>query len=397
MELVSGHTASVSTATASARNRPSFPSHSSLRTELNRRVDEYFRQSGKARDGGAGMLVKSAIILGWAVSSYALLMFWSESWWSAAPLAASLGLALACIGFSIQHDGNHGAYSKRPLISKLATGTLDLIGGSSFIWRQKHNVLHHTYTNVDGIDDDIVAWPFLLLAPSQRRLWFHRWQHLYFPVLMGLFFVSKWAIWDDFYVAARGRIGSQRIPRPRGRDLVQMLLGKAFYFGWAFVLPLLVHSVIEFLAVYLLVTFIQGVTLGVVFQLAHAVEEAAFVPVPADGGAVERPWFEHQLATTMNFATDNRVISWYVGGLNFQVEHHLFPRISHRHYPALAPIVREVCREHGVPYLSQPTMRRALVSHLRFLKDIGAGQHSQPSPAAARAPVYGAASSAQGA
>ena len=386
---MSGHTVSVSN--ASTLPRPSFPSHSPLRAELNRRVNEYFKQSGKPRDGGAGMIAKSAIILAWAMGSYALLMFWSESWWSAAPLAVSMGLAMACIGFSIMHDGNHGAYSSRPLINKLATGTLDVIGGSSFIWRQKHNVLHHTYTNVNGVDDDIVAWPFLLLAPSQRRFWFHRWQHLYFPVLMGLFFVSKWFIWDDFFVAYHGKIGSQRIPRPRGWDLAQMLVGKTIFYGWAFVLPLFLHSVVEFLAVYLLVAFVQGVTLGLVFQLAHAVEEAAIVPPPAEGSTVERPWFEHQLATTMNFATDNRVVNWYVGGLNFQVEHHLYPRISHRHYPALAPIVREVCIKHGVPYLSQPTVRRAIVSHLRFLKDMGAGQHNQ---APAIAPVY-AASPAQ--
>ena len=384
----------MSTATASAIPRPSFPSHSPLRADLNRRVDEYFKQSGKPRDGGAGMIAKSAIILTWAMSSYALLVFWSASWWSAAPLAVSLGLAMACIGFSIMHDGNHGAYSSRPLINKLATGTLDVIGGSSFIWRQKHNVLHHTYTNVDGVDDDIVAWPFLLLAPSQRRFWFHRWQHMYFPVLMGLFFVSKWVIWGDFFVAYKGKIGSQRIPQPRGWDLAQMLVGKTIFYGWAFVLPLFLHSVVEFLAVYLLVTFVQGVTLGLVFQLAHAVEEAAIVPPPAEGSTVERPWFEHQLATTMNFATDNRVVNWYVGGLNFQVEHHLYPRISHRHYPALAPIVREVCLKHGVPYLTQPTVRLAIASHLRFLKDMGTGQHNQ---APVIAPVYAAASPAQSA
>jgi linoleoyl-CoA desaturase len=371
-----------------SRKRPQFPPHSAFRAELNRRVDAYFEQSGLNRTGGPYMLVKSAMILGWVVASYALLVFWADSWWTALPLAVSLALGMACIGFAIQHDGNHGAYSHRPLVNRLATATLDLLGASSYIWRQKHNVLHHTYTNIDGVDDDINAQPFLRLAPSQPYHRLHRFQHLYFPLLIGLFFTSKWVIWDDFAAAARGTIGSQRIPRPRGWELAQMIGGKLFFLSWALALPMTLHPVATVLGFYVLTSFVMGLTLGLVFQLAHAVEEAGFTVEPDGGKNLELPWYEHQLTTTANFAGDNRLITWYVGGLNHQVEHHLFPRINHKHYQALAPIVREVCQEYGVPYLEHPTMRRAIVSHLRFLMRMG----KAPAPAAQAEAV---ASSAQ--
>jgi linoleoyl-CoA desaturase len=368
-----------------ARTRPQFPPHSALRADLNRRVDAYFEQTGLDRDGGSAAVLKTVTIFAWAAVSYALLVFWAESWWTALPLTVSLALALAGVGFSVQHDGSHGAFSKRPLINRLAAAALDFLGASSYIWRHKHNVLHHTYTNVDGVDDDIDAAPFLRLAPTQPLRWYHRYQIFYFPVLMGLFFTTKWAVFDDFATATKGRIGSQRIPRPRGWELAQMIAGKITFVTWAFVVPMMFHSVLPVLICYTLLAFVWGMTLGLVFQLAHAVEETEFSDSAA-GPAVARPWIEHQLATTANFAMRNPVVTWYVGGLNFQVEHHLFPRIGHRHYPALAPIVAEAARAHGAPYHAHATMRGALLSHLRFLVRMGE-QAPVAQPEVAPAPV----------
>jgi linoleoyl-CoA desaturase len=363
-----------------ARTRPQFPPHSALRAELTERVDAYFEQTGLSRDGGSAALFKTIAVFAWATVSYLLLLFWAESWWTALPLTVSLALALAGVGFSVMHDGSHGAYSKSPLVNRLAAATLDFLGASSYVWRQKHVVLHHTYTNVAGADDDINAEPFLRLAPTQRLRWYHRYQRLYFPLLIGLFFTTKWAVWDDFAVIAKGMIGGQRIPRPSGWGIVQILAGKLMFVGWAVALPLMFHPVLPVLVCYTLLAFVWGITLGLVFQLAHAVDEAEFPTVTAENPTVERPWFEHQLATTANFAMRNPVITWYVGGLNYQVEHHLLPRIGHRHYPALAPIVRDVARKHGAPYHAHETMRGAVASHLRFLGRMG----ETPAPVAAQ-------------
>ena len=183
---------------------------------------------------------------------------------------------------------------------------------------------------------------------------------------------AKWAFVDDFRAVLLGRIGPQAMPRPRGRDLVLLLVGKAAYFGWIFVLPLAMgHSLGAVLVVYGVFALVAGTCLSVVFQLAHCVEEAAFPGSPGAEAHAERSWAEHQLATTVDFAPRSRVLGWYLGGLNLQVEHHLFPRVSHVHYPALLPVVEATCAEFGVRHLSHPTFFSALRSHVRHVRRMG--------------------------
>jgi linoleoyl-CoA desaturase len=352
-----------------------YPPHSKLRAELNARVREYFESLGKSDKGGKRMVGKSMLIFAWLAASYLLLVFWAETWWQAIPLTISLALAVAGIGFNVQHDGGHGAYSRRKWLNRLSSWSLDMVGASSYIWNVKHNLLHHHYTNIQGIDSDIQSEPFLRLGPYQRRRWYHRFQHLYVWGLY-VFFSPKWNYYDDFNDLIRGRVGSRKIARPRGLDLVVLLAGKAFYIGWVLVLPLALHPWYVVLAIYALYSMALGTTLATVFQLAHCVQEADFTDKPVENQRMERGWAEHQLATTVDFAPRNRLLTWYLGGLNFQVEHHLFPRISHIHYPALAPITRAVCEEHGVRYHSHRTVWSALRSHLALLRRLG-----RPDPA----------------
>lgn len=347
-----------------------YPPHSSLRETLTEAVRRYFERPGLRPEGGARIVLKSAVILGWWLASYLLLVFWAQTWWQAAILVISLGVSIAGIGFNIQHDGGHGSYSNRKLANRVSSLSLDLMGGSSYLWHFKHNILHHQFTNVNGVDDDLDAGPLLRLAPSQEHRWFHRFQCWYIWGLYA-FLPPKWQFWDDFRNLFTGKIGDQTIPRPKGRDLAIFSAGKVVFLTWAFVIPLLFHPVGNVLLAYVACALVLGVVMGTVFQLAHCVEEAAFSHVPVAPDKMERPWAEHQLATTMDFAPRNRVLSWYVGGLNFQVEHHLFPKISHVHYPALQPIIRKVCAERGVPHLSHETLRSALGSHVRYLKRMG--------------------------
>jgi linoleoyl-CoA desaturase len=315
------------------------------------------------------MVVKSGAILAWWLVSYLLLVFWAATWWQAGIVAISLGLSVAGMGFNIQHDGGHRSYSQRKLGNRLSALSLDLMGGSSYMWHFKHNILHHQYTNVEGVDDDLEAGPLLRLAEGQQRRWFHRFQHFYIWLLYA-FLPPKWQFYDDWHALTTGRIGHQPFPRPRGVDLALLIGGKVVFLGWAVVLPLCFHGVGAVLAVYCLCALVTGMTLGTVFQLAHCVEEADFQPPPADR-RMKRSWAEHQLATTVDFSPRSRLLTWYLGGLNYQVEHHLFPRISHVHYPALFPIVRSVCEESRVRHLSHDTIGRALRSHVRYLRRLG--------------------------
>ena len=138
--------------------------------EIRRRVDHYFTSTGRSRRDCPRMYLKTAVVLGWLATSYVLLVFFARSWWLALPLAISLGLAMAAVGFNIQHDGGHQAYSDRPWINRLMARSLDLLGGSSYFWARKHNAMHHSYTNITGHDDDIDLGFFGRLSPHQKRL-----------------------------------------------------------------------------------------------------------------------------------------------------------------------------------------------------------------------------------
>jgi linoleoyl-CoA desaturase len=347
-----------------------FASDDGFQTEVRRRVDEYFRRTGKRQRDCPQMYLKTAILLACFAACYVLLVFVAQTWWQALPLAILLGLATAGIGFNVQHDASHKGYSNRPWVNKLMSLTLDMIGGSSYLWHWKHGVYHHTYVNITGHDTDIDLGPLGRLTPYQRRLPFHRWQHLYLWPLYGLMAI-KWHLLDDFRDAIRGRVGNHRVPRPRGWDLATFLAGKAVFLTLAFGIPLLLHPVWVVVLFYGVAALVVGIVLSVVFQLAHCVEEAEF-PLPRpDTGRIENAWAVHQVETTVDFARKSRVVAWLLGGLNFQIEHHLFPRICHVNYPAISRVVEETCREFGVRYAEHASVRAGLASHFRWLRRMG--------------------------
>jgi linoleoyl-CoA desaturase len=356
--------------------------------ELRRRVDQYFQNTGLRQRDCPQMYLKGALIFGWFAASYAILVFLAGTWWLALASAISLGLAMAAVGFNIQHDAGHQSYSRRNWINKLLALTLDLLGGSSFVWAKKHNSVHHCFVNITGHDDDIDIGFFGRLTPHQKHLSLHRFQHLYLWFLYGLL-PTKWQVYDDFRDVATGQIAGHRFPRPCGWDLATFIGGKIIFFSLALAVPMLLHTPWEVLLFYAVTSFVQGVTLSVVFQLAHCVEESTF-PLPRSGlGRMETAWAVHQVETTVDFARGNRALSWFIGGLNFQIEHHLFPRISHIHYPALAPLVEETCREFGVSYRAHKTFRASVASHYRWLRQMGNATHSKGDAVLPTPPIKG--------
>ncbi len=347
-----------------------FANGNAFQLELRRRVEEYFRTTGRRPRDCWPMYVKTAILLGGFTVAYTLLVFVDQTWWQGLLLAVLLGLSAAGIGFNIQHDGGHQAYSDHPWVNKLMAMTLELIGGSSHLWRWKHVVLHHTYVNITGHDTDIDLGLLARLTPHQRRLAYHRWQHLYLWPLYGLLAI-KWQLLDDFRKLISGRISNQPVPGPKGRELVIFIAGKAIFFTMAFGIPLLFHSIGVVLLYYGVAGLVAGMVLSVVFQVAHCVEEAEF-PLPReDTGRVEHAWAIHQAETTVDFARRSRVVAWLIGGLNFQIEHHLFPRLCHVNYPAISKLVEETCREFGIKYTEHRSFRAGLASHFRWLRRMG--------------------------
>jgi linoleoyl-CoA desaturase len=238
------------------------------------------------------------------------------------------------------------------------------------VWRWKHAVIHHTYVNITGHDTDIDFGFMARMTPHQKRLKFHRWQHLYLWLLYGLF-ALRWHLLGDMREYLSGRINGQRFPRPRGRELAIFVGGKVIFVTLAFGLPILMHPVWVALLFYTVTALVLGIVLSMIFQLAHCVEEAEF-PLPAAGsGQIENAWAIHQAQTTVDFARGSRIASWLFGGLNFQIEHHLFPRICHIHYPAISKLVEQTCRDFGVKYAEHASVWAGVVSHFRWLRRLG--------------------------
>ena len=343
-----------------------FAPSTEFHAELKRQVDDYFQAARQSRRDLPMMYVKTAVLAAWYAASYGLLYFHPNSALESLVYSISLGLAMAGIAFNVAHDAGHGTYSASPRINRCMSVALDLLGGSSYVWKWKHNYLHHNYTNVVGADDDIDFGFLGRLAPDRPLRGIYMYQYLYFWLLYGLLPFS-WQYYD-FARLLRGRIGTHPMPRPRGWDLVTVVAGKTLFAVLMFVLPALYLPIGTVLIYFVMVSFTLGWTMAVVFQLAHCVEKAAFTSPPADSGRMKNEWAVHQIETTVDFSRRNRLLTWYLGGLNFQVEHHLFPKICHLHYPALSHIVERHCSRFGVRYSEHRTIFDAVRSHYRFLR-----------------------------
>jgi linoleoyl-CoA desaturase len=366
--------------------RARFPSQGTLGAELRAEVDAWFDERGLSPHANAAMVVKTLTLLGTCVGSYLLLILVPMAGLAQLGLCVVLGVALAGIGMAVGHDALHGAYARHRWVNRLVGHSFDLIGANSYIWRLTHNLTHHGYTNVEGTDLDLDYAPVMRTSPSAPRAHLHRFQHFYAPLLYSIA-SAHWLFVKDASYYMKRPLGAVARPRHSVWAWLGLVVGKVYAFGIYLVLPLLLvdrpwPAVLAGVAVMLLTS---GLTLSTVFQVAHMFPQATF-PKPNEKGVLPEGFVAHQLRTTMNFACENRAISWLVGGLNFQVEHHLFPHICSIHYPKLRPIVRDFARSHGLPYHEVPTLAGAVAAHLQHLRALG-----RPEAAAstvAHAPSY---------
>ncbi len=341
---------------------------------LRKRVGHYFESNGLSKYGNTHMIWKSVILVAAYFTPYVLMLTGViTGTWPMLFAWMFMGAAMSGIGFSIMHDANHGAYSKNKNVNKYLGYIINLVGGSSVNWKLQHNVLHHTYTNVEGVDEDIDPGILMRLSPHAKHYKLHRIQHIYgwfLYCLMSFLWITTKDFRQLFRYRAMGLTKTQNINI--GWQLFKLAMSKVFYYTIFLVIPLLViqapwwQTVMFFIAMHMVAGFI----LAIVFQPAHVMPTTEY-PLPDLDGNLENDWAIHQLYTTTNFSPNNWFLNWYVGGLNFQVEHHLFPTICHVHYKKISKIVRETAEEFGLPYHTQPSFWRALSLHAQMLKQLG--------------------------
>ncbi len=350
---------------------------------LKKRVNGFFSDNEISKYGNTQMYLKTAGILSIYLVPYFLMV--SGVVTGPVPLLFLLwvimGFGMAGIGCSIMHDANHGAYSNSRLVNKIMGHTVNLIGGSAINWKIQHNVLHHTYTNIEGMDEDIDPGPLMRLSPHKKWLPAHKYQHIYGWFLYGLM-TFLWLTTKDyrqlFRYKSKGLLKGQKVKL--ASQLLRLILGKIFYYIIFLVIPIVTLPIPWWLTVLFFVAmhFTTGLLFGCIFQTAHVMPPSEY-PLPNDSGQMDQNWAIHQMMTTQNYSPSSRIFAWYIGGLNYQVEHHLFPSICHVHYPKIAGIVRETAGEFGVPYRSTKNFLLALYEHGKMLKMLG----QRPIPVAA--------------
>ena len=334
-------------------------------------VEEYFTQKKINKTGDWRLYIKTITLVTTAVAMYSLLMFATLANWQALLICVVLGISLASIGFSVMHDANHGSYSTKTKLNDFLGLSLNALGASSYFWKQKHNIIHHTYTNIDGIDDDIAKSPIIRHCESQKWVPAHKVQYLYLLPVYALSTIF-WIFIMDFTKYFSRKIYTTDAWKMATKNHIIFWVTKVLYFTFYMVLPIIVWGFLPWVIGFFVLNAVMGLILSLVFQLAHVVENTEFEHLPLDATKhIELAWAEHQMKTTANFAMGNKVISWFVGGLNYQIEHHLFPRVSHVHYPAISKIVIEKCAEYNMPYNKYDTMFEALASHFRVMKNLG--------------------------
>lgn len=341
---------------------------------LRNRVNSYFNESKTSRYANANMVIKSIVMLaiyfipyiflvsGILESPFLIFMTWCV-----------MGLGIAGIGLNIMHDANHGVYTKNKFLNSMLSYTMELVGSNAAVWRIQHNVLHHAYTNIQNSDEDIKGIPFLLrFSPHQKRYQIHRFQFLYAWFFYGLMTLMRVFYSDFAQLFQFKRDGHFRSKEEFRKELFILIFSKTVYFTYILIIPFLILPV-SFgfvLLCFLCMHFIAGFILAVIFQTAHIMPELEF-PVPDKNGKIDNNWAVHELVTTANFAPKSRILSWCIGGLNFQVEHHLFSNVCHVHYRKLSPIVKQTAEEYGLPYHCHKTFLGALFSHTKMLKNLG--------------------------
>lgn len=346
--------------------------HPEFYATLQKKVRAYFSEINAKPRANAKFWRKALFMTGLYWIPLLFILFMPMPTWAFFICWILMGMGMAGIGMNVMHDANHGSVSDKGWINKTLGASIYLLSGNVFTWKTQHNVLHHSYTNIYGADEDLDARGLLRLHPEEAHKPMHKYQHIYASFLYGLLTIN-WLVTKDFTQLYRyhklGVAGNNK----KTKELLNIIFWKIMYFGIFLFLPVFVggYSFVMVLAGIFLAHFLAGFLLSVIFQLAHVMPDVSH-PV-SDGERTEHSWAVLQLRTTANFSTRSWLVTWFTGGLNFQIEHHLFPNISHIHYPKIAEIVRKTAEEMKLPYYEYKTFWQAMAAHFGYLKKLSIG------------------------
>jgi linoleoyl-CoA desaturase len=347
-----------------------FKSTSDFQKEVRKRVRAYLKEEGKSGMADYRYFLKAFLNMAMYLVPFILFLTGYTSFWMTTLLWTITGLGMAGVGMNVMHDAIHNNVTKSEWVNRKIGAVIYMLCGNSYTWKVQHNIKHHTHTNIDGHDDDIDTGSLFRFHPSQERKSHHRFQHIYAPFSYTLM-TWKWLLEKDFTQVVK--YNKSELFKAKDQSLAsvwtKLIVGKGFHMSLFYILPIAL-GIPWYMVLWgnMVMHVVAGFILSLTFQLAHVVDKADF---PTEDEAQERSLLEHQLKTTANFSTKNKLVTWYTGGLNFQVEHHMFPTVNHIHYPKIADIVRKTAEEFKLPYNEYGTTLEAIRGHFAHLKHMG--------------------------
>lgn len=337
--------------------------------ELTKRVRQYFKDNGKTTFGGWAMILKAILMISMYLAPFILLLCLDFNPWIALVFAIIMGIGKAGIGMGVMHDAAHGSFSKYKWLNKLMANSILLLGADLVVWKIQHNVFHHTYPNVFEWDEDIETKGIIRLSKHAEHHKAFKYQYIFGPFLYGLMTLSKF--FGDFsQLKTYSKSGVLKLfEKSYNSRVIKLIVSKVIYLAVLIGLPFIFtdYSWWQILVGFFAMHVVASLIMGNVFQMAHVVEETE-EPLPDENGVIHNQFYVHQLETTADFGKPNSLLGWYVGGLDFQAIHHLFPHISHIHYPKLSKIVRKTAQEFNQPYYNHKSVFKAFRSHVLALK-----------------------------
>ncbi len=341
---------------------------------LRQKVNTHFKESNISKYGGFAIVLKSLILLLMLFIPYSILFIGNHNSLTMLLLVITMGAAIAGLGMSVMHDCIHGSFSSSSKLNSFWGSIVYVIttGGNPICWRLQHNVLHHRFTNIHGVDEDLNPYGFMKFSPHDKQKSIFRFQHIY-AIFLYCLTTLIWVLHKEFFQLKRYfSMGLIKSKEQYQREVAFLIISKCIYFGYLLVIPLLFLNInlFQWIIGFVVMHSVTGLILSLVFQLAHVIENTDY-PLPDKSNNMGHDWASHQIKTTTNFSPNNRLLTWFIGGLNYQIEHHFFPTISHIHYPKIANLIEQTVKEYGLTYRCYPTFIQAIKAHFKHLHSLG--------------------------
>lgn len=354
---------------------PQFVPDRGFYQECRQVVGEYFRKTGYDHKDPRSGLWRLGVFFSLAAISWWIMANGNTHNWATLIIAAMVfGVCQALPLLHSMHDASHLAIGSTPTWWR-TVGRLCMdwyAGASLYSWYNQHTIGHHVYTNIMGADPDLPikeTGDIRRITPFQKWTSFYSWQHIYLMVLYGVLGL-KFRVQDVTDTIIDQTNGAIRVNQQSSKDLFLQFCSKSFWAFWRIVVPLYFFGVASstFWITFFIAEFMTGYFLAFNFQVSHVSPAAVWPDIHLP---LSDEWAINQMHTSIDYAHGNWLVTMLAGALNYQSIHHLFPSVSQYHYPAIAPLIKEVCKKHGVRYNYLPTFTAAFTAHVEYLKSMG--------------------------